>query len=155
MSSFRSRKNKKPKLPTKKATEHDRLMENQTTLTQMDFFTEKDNATNNTNEVRMIMEYYYSVYFIVFSLMMLSISTSNTYILPLLDIMTIILTPTPAPDLHCNPSSMLKSPPPLLKSPPPPASMQASSSIANNSVTTTPTIDSPHTYASPNTMPPT
>ena len=83
-----SRKNKKPKLPTKKAMEHDRLMESQATLTQMDFFTEQKESVkitknqttltqmdffgeynntniNTTNEVSMIRVYYCSVYFIV------------------------------------------------------------------------------------------
>ena len=122
MSSFRSnRKNKKPKLPTKKAMEHDRLMNNQTTLTQMDFFEEqkestqitkknqttltqmdffgeKNNATTYTNEVRMIMGYYCSACYFIVCIMMSSIST-HSYI-PLYVIITIILTPALAPDLH-------------------------------------------------------
>ena len=62
----------------------------------MDFFGEKNNATTYTNEVRMIMGCYCSVYFIV--CIMMSIST-HTYIPLLLDIIAIILTPVPALDL--------------------------------------------------------
>ena len=64
---------------------------NQTTLTQMDFFGEKNNATTYTNEVRMIMGYYCSACYFIVCIMMSSIST-HTYI-PLYVIITIILTP--------------------------------------------------------------